>query len=146
VKPPVHIVRPYDAELDDPLVFDSWTKQMRRCMPASHWEYEELQKHRMVIARLLRECPVRVACHPEKHFVIYSYACAGLTLDGRQVIHMVFTRGDWRGRGLASELLNDVLPHFRSAPTFYTHNTRTVRKLERPWRLTFHPYLLQELV
>lgn len=144
---PTHIVRGYNPDLDDNLIFDAWTRQIRRCLPANRWDIDHLKDHRVLIATLLRSCPVRVACHPEKQFVIYSYVCAGLTSrGGDQVLHFVYTRKAFRRLGLASKLLKEVLPHFRESPLYFTQNTRLARKLERPWKMVFHPYLLQELV
>ena len=144
---PEHVIRPFVDGQDDNLIFDSWMRQIARAWPSSRWPRDVWHGHRVAVRRALAASRSIVASYPQSPIVIYGYACGGLTEEGHQVLHMVYVRDPWRGRGLATRLIREVLPHFRDARTYYTHIPRSARRLERPWNMTYHPYMMsQELV
>jgi len=145
--PPDYVIRDFVPGDDDPLVFDSW---MKACTmsgdPRFRWPLEARKLHRALIAELLRECPAKVAAHPEHATVLYGWICGGLTDSGLQVLHMIFVRKGWREHGIGTALLKTLFPALGEREIYYTHRTQGARRMEKKLQGIWYPYLLQELI
>lgn len=61
-------------------------------------------EQRRVCEALLRTCGARVLCPTDDPTVIVAWCCVGAA-DGVPILHFVYTKRDFRGRGLATHLL-----------------------------------------
>lgn len=62
---------------------------------------------RSLIAEILRNCEVLVACNPECDWHLYGYVAFSLA-NGHKIIHWGFVKEDFRNQGIFTELLSQV--------------------------------------
>lgn len=138
LKGPVRI-RPA-TESDVSFIFDSWLRSYRGSK--STWGIRNPvyygSQHRL-IEGLVRRCQVLVACNHEDASQLYGYVVAE-HIDGCLVVHFAYTKEAYRMLGIAAALLEQYKFN-KSKPTFYTHRTAVVERMERRIPLVYNPYL-----
>lgn len=98
------LLRP--AGLDDhPFIVDSWVMSYRNQARARDAGRAYLRGHKRAVRECLKRAAVRVACLEEKPAVIVGYAV--LEQGDVPVIHWVFVKQNFRGKGIAHALLDD---------------------------------------
>jgi GNAT superfamily N-acetyltransferase len=144
---PPNVIRAYipGDEGDDPLVYDSWMHQIRRCHPWCAWPRPVFDRYRETVAYLLANSRTILAVHPTKTMVYYGWACGGVTEDGLQVLHMIYVRDQWRRRHIATKLLDHLLPAFKEEPIYFSQKTKVWPHYRPRWQLHHHPYMVEEL-
>lgn len=135
-----HTIRPFAPDTDMGCV----TKPFFRCV----WRggglsaTEEVRRawYADVMMPLIERCPPIVACASDYPAQVFGWIC-GERRGELAVLHMVFVRERWRGRGIAGALLAAAFGG--RPPTIHaTHKTALWPALRRPWGLTFQPYLV----
>lgn len=139
VTPPALVIRRYQPPLDEALVLDSWSHQIRPCPPFRGMTPAEFSDHRALLYGLILRHPPVVACHGDYPSQVYGWACG----EGSQrILHMIYTRSTWREQGVATTLLEHLYGTLGVEPIHYTHETPSTRYYRRRWRLKHNPYLV----
>jgi GNAT superfamily N-acetyltransferase len=128
---------------DEPWIFSSWLRQLRRERSYELVANEQLfdAGHRR-IERLLRSSRTVVAVDPVASENLLGYLCAD-----DAAVHWCYVKSVYRGFGLGRVLL-DVARHeelHAGLPIVCSHVTHGVWRLREPWqrrKLVYDPYVL----
>ena len=135
------IIRDADQE-DLPLIYNSWLKQYREspfAVGINNGVY--YSQHRKVIDHLITHAIISVACDPNDPTKIYSWAC-GEAYD-TPVVHFVYTKKDYRGKGLAKMLLKEFgWESDNHVVTTHFMKYRNAKHLNKEKKIVYNPYLL----
>lgn len=111
--------------LDIPFLTDSWLKSFQgsyhvKKLPA--WLYR--QQHHKIVTQLLARSLVLVACDEAAPNVIWGWTCAEMIND-TLVVHYTYVKEAFRGFGIASKLIAELLAHETPEALVYTHDTKS---------------------
>lgn len=129
-------LRPY-RPTDEGLIYSSWLKALRygndwfsHIAPVSFFTH-----YRKVIDSILSRpgIEIRIACLKDEPDVIVGYSIFEKRL-ALSILHWVFVKHDWRGIGIA----NQLLPPFDRI----THLTKIGRAIKIKKDLIFDPFLI----
>jgi GNAT superfamily N-acetyltransferase len=137
------MLRPFDRERDEALVFSSWCSQIRSRAPFSRMGKKRFARYKAdVIERLVDRCGVTVAANRENPWRIYGWCCGEELPAGDQVLHFLYVQNTFRHHGIGTKLLRVVLPYFDRKPFWYTHPTKAMSGyLAERWGCTYRPNL-----
>ena len=86
---------------------------------------------------------VFIAHWPDDENLILGWVCGW---PGAHALHMVYTSGNWRERGIATKLMSQCFgDDFRGPGLAMTQWTRLVPAYRERWRLEYDPFLLNEM-
>jgi len=128
------------APSDAPFIFSTWLRGYRRssfARPIPSSVYFSI--HHQVIERIFARpsVQVHVACDPTDSDQIFGY----IVSEGTQVIHWVYTKMMYRGRGLARALLFEA--GVDPAHCTFTHLSEMGPELQARYpHSVYNPYLL----
>jgi GNAT superfamily N-acetyltransferase len=117
---------------DEPYIFSRWLKSYSRSSWAKAVGTAYWQQHHKLVERLMRDTTVLVAGWAEDDNVIAGFACG----DSPTTVHYVWVETEWRGRGVARRLIEQVLGVV-ARDVVCTHDSR--RALPEGWR--YDPYV-----
>jgi len=98
-----------------------------------------MTEHHDAIQRRIRALECVVACNPDDPYVIYGY----LVFSRPNVVHFAYTKGSFRGMGIAKNLIGQSID---SDNIVYTHQTDYSKELARDKDITFNPYKFYEVL
>ena len=154
------VIRPYDPEIDEALVMDSWCKAITlkwvkpragagkpiKIRPFANAQRQHKEVHRGMIELLINRFPPLIA-HPKGYpDQIYGYACGGVVGPIR-VLHMAYTRFPFRKKGIMAALLQEIWREHQG-PGFFTYETRLKRNndlwahLCKKHNVAWNPYVV----
>lgn len=140
--PPLHVRRRRGTRDDWPYIIKSWIRCQResevsKVIPTSIYYANQ----RELILRLLRDGNIEILCDTKDDNYIYSFIVFRW-INTEFVVDFLYTHSIYRKRGLATELLHSLCPHFKEHYIFVTAHTPLLRYYVQRWKLFYHPYLL----
>lgn len=89
-----------------------------------------------IIDHLLKTCEIIVACSPDDEDAIIGYL-----IHGPECIHYAFVRPSSRGFGIATELVREAFPAWKTLT--FSLNTNMSKKINKKYpELTYNPFIL----
>lgn len=128
---------------DLPFILRSWIRSSRdlsrmwRGVPSHVFSREVSSIIRGLLTK--KDTIIHIACDPAMPEVVYSFM-VGEIRKGELVIHYVYTKGDFRKKGIATSLLASF---YRPGQTrlIYTHSSPKTVRLKTIWReVIFNPF------
>lgn len=146
-------------QADHPFIYNSWLKSFRTY---SSWATQVaptifFANHKMVIAKLLEEAGVLVACNPDLPDQIFGYAVFTQTGSNVTVLHYVYVKHPFRKMGVAGGLVATVRSesnHDKALPMIATHIPDKALPMDEgvwdsmwnvlrlKWDLIYNPYIM----
>lgn len=137
-------IRPVTEE-DVGFIKKNWLRIVRHSVDdlcPSDLFYEE---HDKVIGMLSNKSECLVACDPEYPFYIYGFIVGSPLPDSAVLVHFVFTRDEWRRRGVARHLVSQ-LGYKPGAKIVATQLTTFLKKSKlRALKVIYNQYVLWSL-
>lgn len=130
-------------ESDVAFIFNSWLKSNRSCPFANGVDNTiYFSGQHELIERLLKTCTVKIACNLESPDQIFGYLVYE-KIDGIYTFHYAYTKEDFRGLGVARELLRSVDGFDFKTLSIITHiNGRHMPRIADRYNMVYHPYIL----
>lgn len=138
-----------EAVLDDEgFIYNSWLKSHRT---GAAWARDVPPQvyfagHKKVVASLLAESEIVVACNPESPAQIFGYAVYQASSAGVLVLHYLYVKHPYRKLGIATALYRQVerlAGHDLDLPAIATHVTGVWSDvLKDRWHMIYNPYVI----
>lgn len=132
---------------DVAFIYNSWLKSFRgnsawaKDIPAQIF----YDNHKRVLARILGESGVVVACNPESPEQIFGYGVYQPTSAHVAVVHFVYVKHPFRRLGIGRAIHQTALrlaEHDDSLPSVATHITSAWEVLREKWNMVYNPYMI----
>jgi hypothetical protein len=96
-------------EEDTGFIRKNWLRITRHNEPSYTTSETFYREHDLLIGKIAQTDRCIIACDKEHPFYIYGYVCGYPTQKkGDVVVHFIFTRDEWRKRGVARGLLEQL--------------------------------------
>ncbi len=125
---------------DEPFLYATWLNCYRESSPYTKGIPKDIfyDNHKMIIAKILQNSEISIACDAEDACVIYGF----LVASGVDTIHFIYVKAPFRGYGIAKALMSIKLwkepfqcSHWTDAASVYSmeHGAKGVRIFYNPY-------------
>lgn len=135
---------------DEGFIYNSWLKSLHDPDNGSPWAkmiraQVFYANHKKVIAKILSEAGVLLACNPECTEQILGYGVYQPTSGKVAVLHYLYVKHPYRRLGIATGLFRTMLhlaEHDTMFPVVASHATSAWWHLKDKWNLIYNPYVI----
>ena len=132
----VRDIKPSDTNY----ILATWSKGILRECPFRWMSSVVWRKYHAIMEQLLQKAGVVVAANPEDEDHIIGYGI--FSHFDVPVLHWVYVKNKFRGRGIAKGIVQEAIPQFPDQPFAYTHSCQVMQKRAGDWHGYYDPFFV----
>ena len=137
---------------DEGFIYNSWLKSLHESSPWAKYIRSQIfyNNHKKVLAKILSESGVLIACNPEMPDQIFGYGVYQPSSGGVAVIHYLYVKHPYRKLGIGKELFRQMLAlsdHNTDLPAVASHiaDPSVWWDIKDKFNLVYNPYVIGAL-